>query len=437
MLTRGRHSNTAYLITVGDGDPHSLIHPDTINPATPTDQLERILARDESPLSATTQLRQATDPTVRLGDAAGRYRDAIVFAAGHIASDADRHTIAFAAERLLPGITKAEAWPALLAQLLTIEADQRDPINALTRAAADPLTAGRDPAAILASRLDDTTSLHRRGPLPWLRPIPARLAADPTWGSYLTARADLVTDLADQVRHQAETSHDTSGWVGDAPPPAVDLAGRRGRDVAGSQQCPSHRPRPTGEPQTGSAAARWQHRLGPPRPARTPPRWTSGAPCSPSSTRQISRDPSCPPSPAERLGQISSAGINIRPLLHQAAAEEPLPDDHAAAALWWRLSSQLTRSRHRTSQQRESTWSPTWTAATVRSSHRHRCGLADLREEQLVANPGHRPSSTDSAAAGPSTTCCIPHPPRRNAADECQAWVWRLTLVTQTRTRRP
>lgn len=35
MLTRGRHANTAYLITVGDGDPHGLIHPDTINPATP------------------------------------------------------------------------------------------------------------------------------------------------------------------------------------------------------------------------------------------------------------------------------------------------------------------------------------------------------------------------------------------------------------------
>ena len=33
MLTRGRHANHLYLQVVGDGDPHSLIRPDTISPA--------------------------------------------------------------------------------------------------------------------------------------------------------------------------------------------------------------------------------------------------------------------------------------------------------------------------------------------------------------------------------------------------------------------
>jgi AAA domain-containing protein len=36
MLSRGRHANHLYLQVVGDGDPHSVIRPDTISPRTPT-----------------------------------------------------------------------------------------------------------------------------------------------------------------------------------------------------------------------------------------------------------------------------------------------------------------------------------------------------------------------------------------------------------------
>ena len=46
MLTRGRIANHLYLQTVGDGDPHSLIRPETVHPSTATELLERILARD-------------------------------------------------------------------------------------------------------------------------------------------------------------------------------------------------------------------------------------------------------------------------------------------------------------------------------------------------------------------------------------------------------
>ncbi|MEA5055705.1 MAG: AAA family ATPase, partial [Propionicimonas sp.] len=139
MLTRGRRTNTCYLTVTGDGDLHTLIHPEVVHPATAVDQLERILARDESPLSATTTLRQASDPAQLLGDASVRYADAIVFAADHTTSPADRHTIQVAVDRLLPGLTKADAWPALFAQLLSINADHRNPIDALTRAAAEPI----------------------------------------------------------------------------------------------------------------------------------------------------------------------------------------------------------------------------------------------------------------------------------------------------------
>jgi len=49
MLTRGRAANHLYLQVVGDGDPHSLIRPDSVVPRTPTELLEQILARDDTP----------------------------------------------------------------------------------------------------------------------------------------------------------------------------------------------------------------------------------------------------------------------------------------------------------------------------------------------------------------------------------------------------
>jgi ATP-dependent exoDNAse (exonuclease V) alpha subunit len=60
MLSRGRHANHLYLQVVGDGDPHTVIRPDTISPRTPTETLQQILARDEAP-GAWPQ----TDPTLR------------------------------------------------------------------------------------------------------------------------------------------------------------------------------------------------------------------------------------------------------------------------------------------------------------------------------------------------------------------------------------
>ena len=72
MLTRGRHANHLYLQVVGDGDPHSLIRPDTIAPRTPTETLQQILARDEAPLSASTVLRELNNPAARLLQAVQR-----------------------------------------------------------------------------------------------------------------------------------------------------------------------------------------------------------------------------------------------------------------------------------------------------------------------------------------------------------------------------
>jgi AAA domain len=46
MLSRGRTANHLYLQVVGDGDPHTVIRPETVAPPTPTETLQQILARD-------------------------------------------------------------------------------------------------------------------------------------------------------------------------------------------------------------------------------------------------------------------------------------------------------------------------------------------------------------------------------------------------------
>ena len=60
MLTRGRHANHLYLQVFGDGDPHTLIRPDTIAPRTPTETLQQIIARDEAPVSAAPSCANST-----------------------------------------------------------------------------------------------------------------------------------------------------------------------------------------------------------------------------------------------------------------------------------------------------------------------------------------------------------------------------------------
>jgi ATP-dependent exoDNAse (exonuclease V) alpha subunit len=76
MLTRGRIANHLHLQVVGDGDPHSIIWPETVRPSTATDLLEQILGRDDAARSATTLLSDQHDPAARLADATRRYVDA-------------------------------------------------------------------------------------------------------------------------------------------------------------------------------------------------------------------------------------------------------------------------------------------------------------------------------------------------------------------------
>jgi len=60
MLTRGRRANHLYLQVVDDGDPHSVVRPDTMSPRTPAETLQQIIARDDTPASTSTVLASST-----------------------------------------------------------------------------------------------------------------------------------------------------------------------------------------------------------------------------------------------------------------------------------------------------------------------------------------------------------------------------------------
>ena len=218
MLTRGRSANHIYVSVVGDGDPHTLIRPDTIRPSTATELLEQILARDGSPRSASTLLREHQDPAVRLGESVARYLDALHMAAENLIGSSAAQAVETSANRLLPGLPDEPAWPTLRGHLLLLAAAGADPVaELLTAAARWDLASAHDQAAVIDSRIQDVNQVTAGGPLPWLSGIPHLLAADPDWGPYLNARSQLVAELADQVRRNA---------AAEAPPWAAQARSR-------------------------------------------------------------------------------------------------------------------------------------------------------------------------------------------------------------------
>ena len=165
-----------------------------------------------------------------------------------------------------------------------------------------------------------------------------RLAADPDWGPYLNARSQLVAELADQVRRIAAA--DAPAWAAQphTPVPAELIADLQVWRAA-TQVDPSDL-RPTGPPQLGRAARIFQQQLD-----------KRLAAADTNSDRQWRRllatevpgataDPFLPEL-EERLTNLTRAGFDATHLLRSAAAAGPLPDDHPAAALWWRILDQL------------------------------------------------------------------------------------------------
>jgi AAA domain len=364
MITRGRTGNHLYVSVVGDGDPHNVIQPDSLHPRTATELLEQILARDAAPQSATTLRRDQQDPDIRLGAATARYLDALHLAAEHLASPQMVGNLDGSADRLLNGLTGQMAWPTLRAHLLLLAAAGADPVAELFAAAAlqDPMSAG-DQAAVIDSRIHDINKVIGPGPLPWLPGIPDHIANHPNWGPYLDARSHLVTQLADQVR--SNTEGETPAWAAlrRAPVPAELIA-----DVQlwrAATQVDTGDLRPTGPPQLDNAARSFQQRLD-----------KRLATAEGQSARQWRRllatevpsataDPFLPEL-EERLTNLTRAGFDATHLVRSAAAAAPLPDDHPAAALWWRILDQLPQTPN---QEPATPAAPPATRRTATTSH--------------------------------------------------------------------
>jgi AAA domain len=266
MLTRGRHANHLYLQVVGDGDPHTLIRPDTISPRTPTEILQQILARDEAPVSASTVLRELHNPAARLFQAVQRYTDGLHVAAEQllgpqIVAELDQ------ADRYVPGLTTEPAWPTLRAHLLALAAETgKHPLRQmLTAASGRDLDTAGDMAAVLYWRLPALAPTNP-GPLPWLPGIPPTLHDHPIWGGYLAKRSQLVANLANQVQDHASQGDTQAGrtnppvWAAPGNHPGTALIGEIAVWRAANGINPQD-PRPTGGTHLETLPALWKQHL--------------------------------------------------------------------------------------------------------------------------------------------------------------------------------
>ncbi len=387
-MTRGRVGNHIYLTTAGDGDPHSIITRDALIPPTAVDIMTRILARDGSQISATSTARDLDATTTRLRAAAARYHDALhVAAETHLGADGLAQ-LAATAETVVPGVTAAESWPALRSHLALLSLDGADPEPALREALAQrELGSSRDVAAVLDWRLNPTRRRGHTGPLPWLPAVPHSLADDPTWGTYLTRRADLVTELA-------ETAHaDAAAWTPTTAPawatglldndPALlrELAVWRAaagvddadRDPAGSR------------PQPAAEARQYQQLNDRVHAALGRPDGATGrfAALVDAIDPRITSDPYWPQL-AGRLDAARRAGISIADLLgtvtDTSAGDAPLPDEYPAAALWWRISRQLSPAALSGDSATVTTLRPAWTDDL-------HCILGEHAADRVVQDP--------------------------------------------------
>ncbi|MEG8184642.1 relaxase domain-containing protein [Nocardia terpenica] len=342
-MTRGRDANHAYVVTALDGSEASFWTEPAILPRTAVEVLLRVLARDATQKSAHMQLREALDPSRRLGRAVDIYLDAIGVAAENTVGADALARFDTAAEALYPGLTDAPAYPVLRQHLATLALSGADPIAELGDAiAARELDTAADVAAVLDWRLDSSgTHSTGTGPLPWLRGLLPQLdLLDEVVAEQLRARARIVTALADQIRT------DTGTWTSaTAPVWARPLLGGNPHLVAdlavwrAAQHLADTDLRLTGPARIPVHEREYQQRLDARVTDAIGDLHTAANTWSPVAKQLDARLVDDPwwPVLADRLDTAARTGLDIDTLLTHAIQARPLPDEMPAAALWSRL----------------------------------------------------------------------------------------------------
>jgi hypothetical protein len=203
MLSRGRAANHLYLQVVEGGDAHSLIRPDTVASRTPTELLKQIIARDDTPTSATTLLRQLRHPAARLFDAVQRYTDRLQVAAEQLVGPQIVHTLDGQAHHIVPELTREPSWPTLRAHLLALAAETGEHPLSTCRPPPDENSTPQKtwpPYSTRGSRSRHPLSLGRYLGFPAYR---QGLHDHHVYGEYLAKRSQFLIGLANQVRDSA------------------------------------------------------------------------------------------------------------------------------------------------------------------------------------------------------------------------------------------
>ena len=179
-----------------------------------------------APTSASTLLRELSDPAARLFEAVQRYTDGLHVAAEQLVGPQIVQMLDSQADQVVPELTSEPSWPTLRAHLLALAAEtgEHPLIHLQTAAAGRELHTAGDMAAVLDWRLPEPAPTDP-GPLPWLPGIPEALHDHPVWGQYLAKRAELIADLAAHVRRDANKDSTPPVWATPGSQPSVALIG--------------------------------------------------------------------------------------------------------------------------------------------------------------------------------------------------------------------
>ena len=267
MVTRGRDENHLHLVVDQPNDEavDEQFLPGIDESLAAIEVLDRIVGRDGAALSATSELARSASPAARLHEAAQRYIDAV----------------GMAARRLI------------------------------------------------GANADGALEASGSGPLPWLPEIPNQVREHPGWSSYLTARANQVSALADQVRRTASL-HESLARFNNVLTREVEEAVTVWRAANG---VPDADRSLLGAGANSLAAARFArglHRevnnLYPPAVRAWEERINAHLGRSDEHTIEL----------AQRLDRAQRSGLNAALILRRAIAK-PLPDDKATEALDYRV----------------------------------------------------------------------------------------------------